>query len=489
VTRIACLDDPDPAPVRVATTRRNRVYAEFVARLTEGGVVEPTEQDIAAVLARLAEESLLSFQAADDSGAIAVQHVPSQAAAMTLMNGVEEFAPSVNKRITSVIRRTPGALFSFPAETGDGELEVFITDWSPCPAACAVAVHRWHPYIRRSRATPTSPSYFTGLYVRHPLTGDLLPVWVAEWVKPEFGTGAVLVNPAHDAVDLSFGRAVGLPIRFALMPPGCSEEPEGWPVPPVIRTGTATKTGGYDGMSVDDARAAYLEALLRRGLAKHHVDVRLPSSQIATLTRDDAGGWVWSMQDGTVGLASDRVADHAPADAADVVRVSLHADSLLRVAAAVAGGRAELVLMGATAQKAAAHALAPLLVDVVGANALPEVTVTGTAEYSGGREFDDVMRLAYLVVGDPKQPVAVRDQLLDQAESFLSSAAAIRGRLAQEGAAPPKSVLTALGRADPVTAFRDLHKWQKAVLKADGPVEEQSYEVAFSALVGKSSAP
>ncbi|KIZ14371.1 hypothetical protein SNA_35320 [Streptomyces natalensis ATCC 27448] len=72
-------------------------------------------------------------------------------------------------------------------------------------------------------------SAFTGRYCRHPLTGDLLPVWTASWVAPEFGTGAVLVNPGHDATDLAFAREVGLPVRFALLPAGREEAPEHWP--------------------------------------------------------------------------------------------------------------------------------------------------------------------------------------------------------------------------------------------------------------------
>ena len=56
----------------------------------------------------------------------------------------------------------------------------------------------------------------TGLYVTHPLTGDKVPVWVANYVLMSYGDGAVMGVPAHDERDFAFAQSHGLPIRQVL---------------------------------------------------------------------------------------------------------------------------------------------------------------------------------------------------------------------------------------------------------------------------------
>jgi hypothetical protein len=474
MTKITCLDDVDDSPASVATTRRCRVVAGFLARTDGREIVEPAEADLATVVAALADRGVLHFRPTGEPGVVAVDHVPSEAVVRTATDGLKEWPSSVANRMAKSARRSAGALFTFPAESGDDAIEVFITDWSPCPGACAVAVHHGHPYVRGRVAWDDRPSWFTGLYVRHPLTGDLLPVWVADWVKPDFGTGAVLVNPAHDAVDLEFGRTVGMPIRFALMPTGASDSPESWPAPPVIKQGTAIKTGRWDGMNVADARTAYRETLGERGLAKDHTDVRLPGYRIGTLTIDEGGPWRWTPEDGRLAPAGDGDGGGR--------RARLEPAPVLAAAAAVVGG-AEVVMMGATAVKSAAPLLVTLLKDG-GVERMPAVQVTQTADYGGSREYDDALRLAYLVAGDPNQPATIKEALLEQTERFLAGLGEMKERLAEVGEAPPKGVASALDRGDPVALFRELYRWQKDTLKSGKPVEERSYRAAVSALLG-----
>ena len=54
---------------------------------------------------------------------------------------------------------------------------------------------------------------FSGRYVRHPLTGDKLPLWVADYVLAGYGTGAVMAVPAHDERDFEFATTYELPIK------------------------------------------------------------------------------------------------------------------------------------------------------------------------------------------------------------------------------------------------------------------------------------
>lgn len=60
---------------------------------------------------------------------------------------------------------------------------------------------------------------FTGTYAIHPFTGDKLPVWVADYVLAEYGTGAIMAVPAHDERDHGFANTYNLPIREVVEPP------------------------------------------------------------------------------------------------------------------------------------------------------------------------------------------------------------------------------------------------------------------------------
>src|SRR5437588_509153 len=55
---------------------------------------------------------------------------------------------------------------------------------------------------------------FTGAYAIHPLTGDRIPIWIADFVLDEYGSGAVIGVPAHDETDLMFAQEMGLPVRI-----------------------------------------------------------------------------------------------------------------------------------------------------------------------------------------------------------------------------------------------------------------------------------
>ncbi len=58
----------------------------------------------------------------------------------------------------------------------------------------------------------------TGLFVLHPLTGEKLPVWVANYVLMGYGEGAVMAVPAHDERDFEFAEKYGLPVKPVIKP-------------------------------------------------------------------------------------------------------------------------------------------------------------------------------------------------------------------------------------------------------------------------------
>lgn len=72
--------------------------------------------------------------------------------------------------------------------------------------------------LERTELSKEKSGVPTGAYAVHPATGDLIPIWVADYVLAHYGTGAIMAVPAHDARDHEFARAVGLPIVQVVAP-------------------------------------------------------------------------------------------------------------------------------------------------------------------------------------------------------------------------------------------------------------------------------
>ena len=94
---------------------------------------------------------------------------------------------------------------------------------------------------------------FTGVYARHPLSGAPIPVWVADYVLPGYGSGAIMGVPAHDERDHAFAKQYGLPIVTVVSPMGAlTGVPDGEADnPPACYTepGLLVNSGPYSGLS------------------------------------------------------------------------------------------------------------------------------------------------------------------------------------------------------------------------------------------------
>jgi leucyl-tRNA synthetase len=116
---------------------------------------------------------------------------------------------------------------------------------------------------------------FTGAYARNPATGESVPIWVADYVLMEYGTGAIMAVPGHDERDFAFATKYALPIvrvvagagQDAATPLGAAE--------PDIADGRLVNSAGYDGTPWAEAKTAITAALVARGLAKAVVNFRL----------------------------------------------------------------------------------------------------------------------------------------------------------------------------------------------------------------------
>jgi leucyl-tRNA synthetase len=100
---------------------------------------------------------------------------------------------------------------------------------------------------------------FTGFTATNPATGEEIPVWVADYVLMEYGTGAIMAVPGHDERDLQFAKQFGLPVREVV-----DEE-----------RGVLVESGDFSGMPVDEAKRAIVEWLGSLGRGRPAVSFRL----------------------------------------------------------------------------------------------------------------------------------------------------------------------------------------------------------------------
>jgi len=115
---------------------------------------------------------------------------------------------------------------------------------------------------------------FTGAYALHPLTGERMPIWVADFVLEGHGAGAVMGVPAHDETDMAFAQAMGLPIRVVVQP---SETTQSDVVSGevFVKLGILIESGEYSGMTSEQARNAIIAWFESHNIGKRSAKYRL----------------------------------------------------------------------------------------------------------------------------------------------------------------------------------------------------------------------
>jgi leucyl-tRNA synthetase len=128
--------------------------------------------------------------------------------------------------------------------------------------------------IDRTSTEAEKVGVFTGAYAVHPLTGERLPIWVANYVLPEYGTGAVMGVPAHDQRDLEFARKYRLPVRVVIQPLG-QDLDAATMVEAYSEPGLMTASGEFDGIDSEVARLRIIQLLVEQGNGREQVNYRL----------------------------------------------------------------------------------------------------------------------------------------------------------------------------------------------------------------------
>jgi leucyl-tRNA synthetase len=117
----------------------------------------------------------------------------------------------------------------------------------------------------------------TGRYAINPFNGEKVPVWVANYILMDYGTGAIMSVPAHDERDYEFAKKYKLEIRIVVVP--LSDDPEETvaepPLPFVTHDGLLINSGPYSGLSCDDAMRKMSAHAEKNGFGKATVTYRL----------------------------------------------------------------------------------------------------------------------------------------------------------------------------------------------------------------------
>ncbi len=188
------------------------------------------------------------------------------------------------------IGRSEGAILKFFAE--DTPIEVFTTRPDTVFGATFVVLAPEHPLTLKLAKNPEVKSFvekmkqkstrergieeekegvFLGVYATNPATGEKIPVWTANYVLYEYGTGAIMCVPAHDQRDYEFALRYNLPIKPVIKPyEGDLPKDRAYEEPGIL-----INSGSFDGMDSLEAKRAITQWLKDKGLGDFKVTYRL----------------------------------------------------------------------------------------------------------------------------------------------------------------------------------------------------------------------
>ncbi len=199
------------------------------------------------------------------------------------------------------IGRSEGALVKFPMEEGSTDIEVFTTRIDTIYGATFVLLGPEHPLVLMLADKTTDPAAFrrqvqtfrtqdraarisgeiekqgfdTGFRAINPFTRQPVPIWIANFVLGDYGTGAVMAVPAHDQRDFEFARKFKLPIRIVIVPED-GPAPDADTMPEAADAyGRTIDSGEFSNLASEEAQRRMTAFAKERGIGEGTVQYRL----------------------------------------------------------------------------------------------------------------------------------------------------------------------------------------------------------------------
>ncbi len=213
---------------------------------------------------------------------------------------LDRWPASVRTQQENWIGRSEGVSFRLDIEGSDETMEVFTTRIDTIYGVTFMVLAPEHPLVHelvegteyeqqvtefvkktmreddtvRSAADTEKHGVFTGRYAIHPLTGERVPIWVANYVLMGYGTGAIMAVPAHDQRDFEFARKYDIPVVVVIQPEG--EQIDGDTLQAAFEAkGVQVNSGEFDGMPCTEASEKLADLLEQRGIGRRDINYRL----------------------------------------------------------------------------------------------------------------------------------------------------------------------------------------------------------------------
>lgn len=115
-----------------------------------------------------------------------------------------------------------------------------------------------------------------GTHCKNPFTGELFPIWTADYALVEYGTGAVMAVPAHDTRDFDFAKKYNLPLKVVISPPDSEQYRQEESIDSACtEAGILVNSGEFNGMNNEDAKKAITEKAIKEGFGEFKTEYRL----------------------------------------------------------------------------------------------------------------------------------------------------------------------------------------------------------------------
>lgn len=207
--------------------------------------------------------------------------------------------PETRKKQEDWIGRSEGATIFFPLADREEQVEIFTTRPDTIYGATYMVLAPEHTLVdiivtaeqraqvleyrsevasrsdmARTALNKVKTGVFTGAYAKNPISGERIPIWIADFVLATYGTGAIMSVPAHDSRDFEFARQFDLPIVEVVSPDGQLHDTSTWREA-FSGDGVSVRSGALDGLHTPDAKSAIVDRIEAEKIGARKVNYKL----------------------------------------------------------------------------------------------------------------------------------------------------------------------------------------------------------------------